>query len=86
VEVIVLFIVSALLFLATIFCVIYREQIVYFIVPVLFILLLNVLAFLFIELFLMFLVLASHMISLKGSIVEKLEASQKIELKDDDAE
>lgn len=34
----------------------------------------------------MFLVLASHMISLKGSIVEKLEASQKIELKDDDAE
>ncbi len=85
-EVIVLFIVSALLFLATIFCVIYREQIVYFIVPVLFILLLNVLAFLFIELFLMFLVLASHMISLKGSIVEKLEASQKIELKDDDAE
>jgi len=59
---------------------------VWLVVPVLFILLLNVLAFLFIELFLMFLVLASHMISLKGSIVEKLEASQKIELKDDDAE
>ncbi len=85
-EVIVLFIVSALLFLATIFCVIYREQIVYFIVPVLFILLLNVLTSLFIKLFLMFLISASLMISLKGSVVKKLEASQEIELKDDDAE
>ena len=82
---IILFITSALLLLVTILSVIYREQIVYFIVPALFILLLNALASLFIKLFLMFLISASLTISLKDSIIAKLTSSQDVALpKNDD--
>ena len=82
---IILFITSALLLLVTILSVIYREQIVYFIVPALFILLLNALASLFIKLFLMFLISASLTTSLKDSIIAKLTSSQDVALpKNDD--
>ena len=84
-EAIILFITSALLLLVTILSVIYREQIVYFIVPALFILLLDALASLFIKLFLMFLISASLTISLKDSIIAKLSSSQDVALpKNDD--
>ena len=82
---IILFITSVLLLLVTILSVIYREQIVYFIVPALFILLLNALASLFIKLFLMFLISASLTISLKDSIIARLTSSQDVALpKNDD--
>lgn len=82
---IILFITSALLLLVAILSVIYREQIVYFIVPALFILLLNALASLFIKLFLMFLISASLTTSLKDSIIAKLTSSQDVALpKNDD--
>jgi len=79
-----LVVITALLFLATILCVIYREQIVYFIVPALFILLLNALASLFIKLFLMFLISASLMISLKDYVIAKLASSQEMALPKND--
>jgi len=82
--VIILFITSALLLLVTIVLVIYREQIVYFIVPALFILLLNALASLFIKLFLMFLISASLMISLKDYVIAKLASSQEMALPKND--
>jgi len=57
---------------------------VYFIVPALFILLLNALASLFIKLFLMFLISASLMISLKDSVIAKLASSQEMALPKND--
>ena len=81
---IILFITSALLLLVAILSVIYREQIVYFIVPALFILLLNALASLFIKLFLMFLISASLTTSLKDSIIAKLTSSQDVALPKND--
>jgi len=82
--VIILFITSALLLLVAILSVIYREQIVYFIVPALFILLLNALTSLFIKLFLMFLISASLTTSLKDSIIAKLTSSQDVALPKND--
>ena len=79
-----LVVITALLLLVTIVSVIYREQIVYFIVPVLFILLLNVLTSLFIKLFLMFLISASLTTSLKDSIIAKLTSSQDVALPKND--
>ncbi len=81
---IILFITSALLLLVAILSVIYREQIVYFIVPALFILLLNALTSLFIKLFLMFLISASLTTSLKDSIIAKLTSSQDVALPKND--
>jgi hypothetical protein len=57
---------------------------VYFIVPALFILLLNALTSLFIKLFLMFLISASLTTSLKDSIIAKLTSSQDVALPKND--
>jgi len=51
-----------------------------------FIILLDVLAYLMTNLFILLLVSASQIISLKDAVVNKLKSSQKIALKDDEAE